>query len=104
MVEEINASGADIVLGGFGSPHQEFWCERFASALHCQSILAVGGLVDFYSGTIARAPLLLREVGMEWIWRLLQEPKTKFKRYVIGPPEYFIRTFILRNASSGEIS
>lgn len=97
MVDKINASGADIVLVGFGSPHQEFWSERFSEALHCQSILAVGGLFDFYSGAIPRAPLLLREVGMEWVWRLIQEPKTKFKRYVIGTPEFLIRTFILRN-------
>ena len=97
MVNKINESGADIVLVGFGSPHQEFWSERFAEELHCQSILAVGGLFDFYSGAIPRAPLLLREVGMEWVWRLLQEPKTKFKRYVIGTPEFLIRTYILRN-------
>lgn len=98
MVAEINATQADIVLVGFGSPHQELWCEQFANALHCQTVMAVGGLFDFFSGAIPRAPLFMREIGMEWVWRLIQEPKTKFKRYVIGTPEFLIRTFLIKQA------
>ena len=96
MVEEINQSNTDVLLVGFGSPQQELWCQRYAQHLNCKTVLAVGGLFDYYSGQIKRAPLFMRELGLEWIWRLMQEPKAKFSRYVIGTPEFLIRTFILR--------
>lgn len=96
MVEQINQSGADVVLVGFGSPFQELWCEKYAGELECKTVLAVGGLFDYYSGSIPRAPLFMREVGLEWIWRLIQEPKAKFGRYVVGTPQFLIRTFLLR--------
>jgi len=98
MVAKINKSNADIVLVGFGSPQQEFWCQRYAQHLNSTTVLAVGGLFDYYSGQIKRAPLFMRELGLEWVWRLMQEPKTKFTRYVIGTPEFLIRTFILKQA------
>lgn len=98
MVKKINESGADIVLVGFGSPQQEFWCQRFAQSIDCQTVMAVGGLFDFFSGSIPRAPLFMREIGMEWVWRLIQEPKNKFSRYVIGTPEFLIRTFLMKQA------
>ena len=101
VIEKINQSGADILLLAMGSPTQEKWLIKHAHLLHCRTALAVGGLFDFYSGRISRAPLWMRELGMEWIWRLLQEPKTKFKRYVIGNPLFLFRTFILNHARKG---
>jgi lipopolysaccharide/colanic/teichoic acid biosynthesis glycosyltransferase len=50
--------------------------------------MGVGGLFDYYSGAIPRAPRLLRATGMEWVWRLLQEPKRLFTRYVLGNPVF----------------
>jgi N-acetylglucosaminyldiphosphoundecaprenol N-acetyl-beta-D-mannosaminyltransferase len=64
--------------------------------------LAVGGLFDFYSGDIARAPLSFRQLGLEWVWRLVQEPKTKFHRYIVGNPLFLIRVYILGLATKGE--
>lgn len=93
LIEKINKSGANILLVGFGSPMQENWCLQYADMLNCQRILAVGGLFDYFSGTIARAPQWMRETGLEWIWRLIQEPMTKFSRYVIGTPEFLFRLF-----------
>ena len=91
LIQKINDSGADILLVGLGSPVQETWCLKNAQQLNCKRILAVGGLFDYFSGSIARAPAWMRELGLEWIWRLIQEPKTKFSRYVIGTPEFLFR-------------
>lgn len=93
LIEKINQSGANILLVGFGSPMQESWCLQYADKLNCQRILAVGGLFDYFSGAIARAPQWMRETGLEWVWRLIQEPMTKFSRYVIGTPEFLFRLF-----------
>lgn len=96
IINSINTAQADIVLVGFGSPAQEIWCHNYLAQLQCTSVLAVGGLFDYYSGAIPRAPMVMRELGLEWIWRLRQEPLVKFKRYVIGTPQFLIRTFLLR--------
>ena len=101
VISRINQSCADILLVALGSPIQEAWLEKNVAQLHCNTALAVGGLFDFYSGNITRAPLWMRELGMEWVWRLLQEPKTKFSRYVIGNPLFLIRTFIFNRAKRG---
>jgi len=101
VVERINHSNADILLLAMGSPVQEKWLQDNAPQLTCRTALAVGGLFDFYSGQISRAPMWMRELGLEWIWRLMQEPKSKFNRYVIGNPLFLIRTFVFNRASRG---
>lgn len=101
VISNINQSGADLLLVAMGSPVQEAWIETHVAKLKCTSALAVGGLFDFYSGNIARAPKWMRELGIEWVWRLIQEPKTKFNRYVIGNPLFLIQTFIFNRAKRG---
>ncbi|ABD83053.1 WecB/TagA/CpsF family glycosyltransferase [Saccharophagus degradans] len=91
LVQQINQSGADIVLVAMGSPMQEKWIARNKVNLQASTALAVGGLFDFYSGKIPRAPVWMRELGMEWIYRLAMEPKAKFNRYVIGNPLFMWR-------------
>jgi N-acetylglucosaminyldiphosphoundecaprenol N-acetyl-beta-D-mannosaminyltransferase len=98
IIAQINQSGADICLVAMGSPVQEQWLLDHANQLQCATALAVGGLFDFYSGKIPRAPRWLRELGFEWVWRLIQEPGTKFKRYVIGNPVFLFRTFVMNQA------
>jgi exopolysaccharide biosynthesis WecB/TagA/CpsF family protein len=101
IIDGINQSGADILLVAMGSPLQERWLKKYAPQLKCNTALAVGGLFDYYSGNIARAPMWMRELGMEWVWRLLQEPQAKFNRYVIGNPLFLIHTFIFNRAKRG---
>ena len=101
VVKRINQSNAGILLLAMGSPMQEKWLQDNASKLNCRTALAVGGLFDFYSGQISRAPMCMRELGLEWVWRLIQEPKSKFNRYVIGNPLFLIRTFVFNRASRG---
>jgi N-acetylglucosaminyldiphosphoundecaprenol N-acetyl-beta-D-mannosaminyltransferase len=101
IIEAINNSGCDVLLVAMGSPVQEKWLLEHKNKLHCKTALAVGGLFDFYSGNISRSPMWLREIGMEWIWRLMQEPRNKFNRYVIGNPLFLYRTFFLGLVNTG---
>lgn len=84
IIRAINASGAGIVLVGFGVPRQEIWIARMRARLDAPVLMGVGGLFDYYSGRIPRAPLMLRRTGLEWVWRFLQEPRRLGRRYTIG--------------------
>lgn len=101
IIENINQSKCDVLLVAMGSPIQETWLLNNKDKLTCNTALAVGGLFDFYSGNIKRSPLWMREIGMEWVWRLLQEPKKKFNRYVIGTPLFLYRIIVLGLAHKG---
>lgn len=100
-IAAINASGCDVLLVAMGSPMQEKFLLEHRDKLQCKTALAVGGLFDFYSGNISRSPMWLREIGMEWIWRLIQEPRNKFNRYIIGNPLFLYRTFCLGLVNTG---
>lgn len=94
VINEINDLRADIVLVGMGTPIQEDWIMKYQHLFTAKTVLAVGGLFDFYSGRIPRAPQFMRNIGLEWFWRLLQEPRKKFHRYVIGNPLFLYRTLM----------
>jgi N-acetylglucosaminyldiphosphoundecaprenol N-acetyl-beta-D-mannosaminyltransferase len=84
VIEDIRRSGADVVLVAFGAPHQELWIRRNLSRLGAKVVIGVGGLLDFFSGRIPRAPRWVRKLGMEWCYRLSQEPQRLWRRYLIG--------------------
>ena len=73
VIETINNSGASILLVGFGVPKQELWLANHLGQLQTTVNLGIGGLFDYYSGRIPRAPVWVREIGFEWVWRLVQE-------------------------------
>ncbi len=91
VIEEINQSGASILLVAMGAPRQELWLAEHRAQLNPAVCIGVGGLFDFYSGRIPRAPLWMREIGLEWFWRLLREPTRVWKRYLIGNPLFLYR-------------
>lgn len=93
VLQRINQSGASILLVAMGAPRQELWLAAHREQLAPAVCLGVGGLFDFYSGRIPRAPLWMREIGLEWVWRLLQEPTRMWKRYIIGNPLFLYRVF-----------
>lgn len=94
IIHSINSNDSDIVLVALGSPLQESFINTYKQQLQCQTVLAVGGLFDFYSGQVSRSPLWLRQLGCEWIWRLLKQPKKKFRRYVFGNPWFLFKLLI----------
>lgn len=102
IVEKINKSEADIVLVAFGAPRQEKWITNHKQELKPNILLGVGGLFDFYSGNTKRAPRWLREIGLEWAYRLLQEPGRMWRRYVIGNPLFLLRVLLWKTKLTGK--
>ena len=80
---QINASGADVVWVCLGCPKQEKWILEHRDRLNAKVILAVGQAFDILAGTRARAPKIVRRFGLEWAYRLIQEPGRLWKRYLI---------------------
>jgi exopolysaccharide biosynthesis WecB/TagA/CpsF family protein len=93
VIEEINNSGASILLVAMGAPRQELWLTKNKHQLNVGVGIGVGGLFDFYADKVKRAPLWVRQIGMEWVCRLSKEPKRMWKRYILGNPMYLYRVF-----------
>ncbi|MDW0114035.1 WecB/TagA/CpsF family glycosyltransferase [Sporosarcina saromensis] len=85
LVSEIDASGAKMIFVALGSPTQELWIKRNIDQLRNVLVFqGVGGSFDVFSGTVKRAPLFFRKLGLEWFYRLLREPK-RLKRQLNLP-------------------
>ena len=97
VIEQINALDPDILLVAMGVPKQEKWIARHRNELVCGTTLAVGGLLDFVSERIPRAPMWMRRLGIEWCYRLYQEPRRMFRRYVIGNPLFVLRVIFRKD-------
>ena len=97
VIEKINALDPDILLVAMGVPKQEKWIAKHRHELVCGIALAVGGLLDFVSGRIPRAPVWMRRLGIEWCYRLYQEPRRMFRRYVIGNPLFLLRVIFRKD-------
>lgn len=78
----------DITLVALGSPAQELWIDSHIRSGHGRVVFGVGALFDFVSGTVARAPKRFRNLRMEWLWRLIQEPSRLWRRYILGNPVF----------------
>jgi len=87
VVDEINKSGARMVLCGLGCPRQEMWASRFQSEIS-MPILAVGAAFDFIAGSLEQAPPILQRFSLEWLYRLWKEPNRLWRRYIILNPIY----------------
>ncbi|TIM22347.1 MAG: WecB/TagA/CpsF family glycosyltransferase, partial [Mesorhizobium sp.] len=74
IVDRIAALRPDVLLVAMGVPRQELWIERHIDARHCTLPIAVGALLDFLSGAVPRAPLWMRRLRLEWLFRLAVEP------------------------------
>ena len=96
ILDTINGSGATVLLVAMGVPGQELWIRRFLDRLRIPVAMGVGGLFDFYSGNIPRAPVIMRRLGIEWVWRLLMEPRRMWRRYIIGNVTFMVRMRRLR--------
>jgi len=94
IIHRINHSGARLLLVAMGVPQQEIWLARNIHQLNTIVNLGVGGLFDFYAQRVSRAPLWLRELGMEWTWRFIQEPKRMWQRYILGNPVFLFRAWL----------
>ncbi len=103
IIDEINALKPDFLFVGFGVILQEKWVLENIGALNCKVVLAVGGLCDVYSGDLFRVHPKLRELGLEWLGRLWQDPVRLFGRYVIGNPLFVLRVFKYKFTRRGHL-
>jgi N-acetylglucosaminyldiphosphoundecaprenol N-acetyl-beta-D-mannosaminyltransferase len=87
-IEQINAARPHVLLVGMGNPRQERWILEYKHELRVPVVMGIGGLYDYWADNVSRAPLWLRQLGHEWLWRLYQQPRDKAKRYLVGNPVY----------------
>jgi exopolysaccharide biosynthesis WecB/TagA/CpsF family protein len=84
IVDLINRSPANVLVVGVGAPKQEIWISRYRSLLpNINIFLAVGAAIDFEAGNKPRAPKVMSDLGIEWLYRLLTEPRRLWKRYLV---------------------
>jgi N-acetylglucosaminyldiphosphoundecaprenol N-acetyl-beta-D-mannosaminyltransferase len=81
---EINQSKADLILIGMSTPQKEFWADRNRKRLEVSICQGVGGGFDVVAGVTRRAPRWMQRLGLEWLYRLLQEPGRMWKRYIFS--------------------
>jgi N-acetylglucosaminyldiphosphoundecaprenol N-acetyl-beta-D-mannosaminyltransferase len=82
VVHQVNAAQPDLLFLGFGSPMKERFADRYAGDLGAAVIQGVGGSFDVMAGSVKRAPLWIQRLGMEWLFRVVQEPRRMFWRYM----------------------
>ena len=104
ILEALRQTGARLIFVAMGVPRQEQFIHLHDDALGDTVRLGVGALFDFYSGTMPRAPWTLRRLGMEWLFRLLMEPRRLFRRYVLGNPRFLARVMWRRLSGRGALT
>jgi N-acetylglucosaminyldiphosphoundecaprenol N-acetyl-beta-D-mannosaminyltransferase len=83
IVAKIRAAHTDILLIAFGTPKKELWVKQYLSTMNVPVVHGVGGSFDVVAGAIPRAPLWMQANGMEWLFRLMQEPRRMWRRYLV---------------------
>lgn len=91
VVKSINDFHPEILVVGFGMPLQEKWILDNLDSLNVKILFPAGALFDYLSGALPRAPRWMTDRGLEWLGRLVIEPRRLWKRYLIGNPLFFIR-------------
>ncbi len=84
ILERINAARPDVLFVALGNPKQELWMGRNAAKLRVGVMIGVGGTFNFIAGRVRRAPKWVQKSGLEWIYRIIQEPGRLWKRYAYG--------------------
>lgn len=91
ILSSISHSNSDILFVGLGTPDQEKWIASFGKKCNVPIQISVGSGIDFLSGAYQRAPALFRKFGLEWLFRLMLEPKRLWKRYLVGIPTFLLQ-------------
>ncbi|MBE9029748.1 WecB/TagA/CpsF family glycosyltransferase [filamentous cyanobacterium LEGE 11480] len=90
IVDMVNASGATVLAVGLGAPKQELWITKYRHHFpNVKVFMAIGATINFEAGSVSRAPRWVSDVGMEWLYRLLCEPRRLWKRYLGDAMPFF---------------
>ncbi len=84
IIDDINILKPDVVFVGLGSPKQELWIHKYKRILNCKVLIGIGGGIDVWAGHAKRAPHWVQKIGLEWLFRLFQEPR-RIKRMIKLP-------------------
>jgi len=88
VVAAIREAAPDILFLGFGTPAKEYFMSRYCAELGVPFVMGVGGTFDVLAGLVKRAPLWMQRSGLEWFYRLAQEPRRMWKRYLVGNTKF----------------
>lgn len=88
IVETINQAKPDVLWVGLGMPKQEQWISNHRNRLDVTIAVGAGASFKFLSSTVRRAPVLVRNMGLEWLWRLINEPKRVWRRVFVDAPQF----------------
>lgn len=94
MLELINAYQPNVLMVGMGMPRQEHWILDNLESIHANTILTCGACIDYIAGVIPTPPRWMGRFGLEWLSRLLSEPKRLWRRYLLEP--WFVATLFVR--------
>ena len=96
LVKSIRSTAPNVVIIGMGVSKQELLAAELSKSITVDEIICVGNFLEFYFGTKPRIPSLLRNVGIEWLFRLISEPKRLWKRYLLGVPKFIANIIQLK--------
>lgn len=99
MINEINAFKPNVLFVGMTAPKQEKWAFENKDNLEVDHICSIGAVFDFYAGNIQRAPKWMQRNGLEWLYRLIKEPRRMWKRYIIGNTKFIF--YIIKEKING---
>ncbi len=91
VIRDIDQSDADIVWVGLGTPKQEKWMAEFVQLLRAPVLIGVGAAFDFLTGRKPQAPRWMQRAGLEWLFRLISEPRRLWRRYLFNNPVFILR-------------
>jgi N-acetylglucosaminyldiphosphoundecaprenol N-acetyl-beta-D-mannosaminyltransferase len=98
-VRMVSAANADMLFVAFGAPKQEEFIRRYRERLNVPVCMGIGGSFDMLAGNVRRAPLWVQHHGLEWLYRLAQEPRRLWKRYIIHDLPVFARMMLQRGGT-----
>ncbi|MFA6240159.1 MAG: WecB/TagA/CpsF family glycosyltransferase [Candidatus Hydrogenedentales bacterium] len=93
VAARVREAGPDLCFLALGGPHQEIWMSKYAAACNAPVMIGIGGSFDLVTGRVKRAPVWMQRCGLEWVWRLCQEPKRLWRRYLVDDLFIFVLLF-----------
>lgn len=100
VIQQIRDSSAHVLLVALGNPGQERWLDDHLAKTGARIGVGVGAFFDFQTGTVQRAPKWMNRLGLEWVHRLVLEPRRMWRRYLVGNPLFVMRILRARFARS----
>ncbi len=90
IIDIINQTDANVLVVGVGAPKQEKWIYKYKDQLkHVKIYLAIGATIDFEAEKVKRAPVIMQKLAIEWLYRLVKEPRRLWRRYIVEDMPFF---------------